>query len=459
MSRVDQYPALTAPPPGFQLFGNDVTDFTQGSHGSGKSITPQAMVQTLWPSGVTSGLTDAAAIAAAYTSGATYVKLAPSAPWYIAGGQVTVNASNRYLDGEGCFINHTGSGDMLRWLDSSTYGARTVHGGGVLGNPVVDGSAMTGAGAALHIGDIFRCSAEISPQNYTVSGSDGVIFDNQYYWTEKIRAKINASNCTRGVRFTQNPAVPGTPTSTGSFMRSFLDIYVNQGSPSYDGIVWEKGTYCPGSILDWKGNFGGSNTGSALTSAAVRVTGSSPSGSADSGTFSSIQVGAMFADFECSAFTFTPFQYVVDTSCTIANMTGSVNFSTAGNNFRAGTGFFGFSGVSDTLPTQVFSPQLFQGVIATGTYASATVLASSGTISSSASYIQVTPAANVTGVIAAAGSYDGQILTVNNTSTHTITFAAAGTSNVADGVSDVIASLTARQLTWSTNTNLWYRVA
>jgi hypothetical protein len=37
--------------------------------------------------------------------------------------------------------------------------------------------------------------------------------------------------------------------------------------------------------------------------------------------------------------------------------------------------------------------------------------------------------------------------------------AASVTSNVADGVSDVIATLTGRLFIWNSSTNLWYRAA
>lgn len=417
---------------------------------------------TLRPSGDTSGVSDAAAITAAIatlTSSHGVVKLAPNAPWYINCGQISINGSGIYIDAEGCTINAVGSGDMIKMYDSSTYGSRTIHGGGVLGNPVVDGTSTTGAASALHIGDIFRTTVQISPQNFTITSSDGVIFDNQYYWTEKISANIYASNCYRGVRFTQNPAVPLTPTSTGSMMRSDLTIYINQGAPTFDGIVWEKGTYCPGSVLNFKGNFGGRSSVGALTSACIRVTGSSPTGSSDSSTFSNIQYPLLSVDFECSSFTYTPYQYVVDTSCTIANAFGNVNFATAGNNFRAGTGYFGFMGVSDTLPAQIFDAWLFQGVLAIGSYASASTLASSGTIATTSAWGIVAPTAAVTGVVMGSGLYDGQMFAVLNNSSFSITFAASGTSHVATGTAEVIPAASLRMYFWSGTTNLWYPVA
>lgn len=67
----------------------------------------------------------------------------------------------------------------------------------------------------------------------------------------------------------------------------------------------------------------------------------------------------------------------------------------------------------------------------------------------------VTATAAVTGLIIAAGTYAGQVLKVLNTSAFSLTFAAAATSHVADGTSDVIAADTAATFTWSGS--YWYR--
>lgn len=89
-------------------------------------------------------------------------------------------------------------------------------------------------------------------------------------------------------------------------------------------------------------------------------------------------------------------------------------------------------------------------------------LASTNTINIPAgvSSVRVTTAAAVTGIIipAATGS-PGAILNVihEGAAANTITFAAAGTSNVADGTSDVITGPSAATFIWDNNTSLWYR--
>ncbi len=74
---------------------------------------------------------------------------------------------------------------------------------------------------------------------------------------------------------------------------------------------------------------------------------------------------------------------------------------------------------------------------------------------------RVNPAAARTGCILQTGTQSGQIVWVVNeaAAANSITFAASGTSNVADGTSDVIAGLTARCFVWNGSLNLWYRVA
>lgn len=65
--------------------------------------------------------------------------------------------------------------------------------------------------------------------------------------------------------------------------------------------------------------------------------------------------------------------------------------------------------------------------------------------------------ADKTGVILTAGTADGQTINIINTSANTITFAAAGTSNVADGLAAIIPALRAMIFTWVAATSRWYR--
>jgi hypothetical protein len=98
-----------------------------------------------------------------------------------------------------------------------------------------------------------------------------------------------------------------------------------------------------------------------------------------------------------------------------------------------------------------------KGYVATGQSASAAALATSGTIAvGTLGSTIVAPTANVTGVILASGTTAGQEVTVTNQSAFTITFAASGTSHVADGTSDVIAANNCRTFKWNSLNSLWY---
>jgi hypothetical protein len=92
--------------------------------------------------------------------------------------------------------------------------------------------------------------------------------------------------------------------------------------------------------------------------------------------------------------------------------------------------------------------------------ATAAVVATAGTIATAATGVsRVAPAGGVTGVILAAGTVPGQTVVVVNESapSNSVTFAAAGTSNVADGAGSPIPGLTARSFVWDSGTSLWYR--
>ena len=87
-------------------------------------------------------------------------------------------------------------------------------------------------------------------------------------------------------------------------------------------------------------------------------------------------------------------------------------------------------------------------------------LSTSGTIKTATDgqfgLIPVTETGAVTGMILEAPTRGNSQVTIVNRSNFSITFAASGTSHVADGVSDVIAALTARAYTYDTGTSLWY---
>jgi hypothetical protein len=82
------------------------------------------------------------------------------------------------------------------------------------------------------------------------------------------------------------------------------------------------------------------------------------------------------------------------------------------------------------------------------------------TIGTNYALYPVSSTAAVTGLILQVpANGDGTQITVINTTAFTLTFAAAATSHVADGVSDVIPALSSRTFTYYGTAALWYRTA
>lgn len=96
---------------------------------------------------------------------------------------------------------------------------------------------------------------------------------------------------------------------------------------------------------------------------------------------------------------------------------------------------------------------------ASSSLAAAATVTTSGTIAlpTTGNVLKLTTGGAVTGVILTAGVYDGQRLTLINVSANSITFAAAGTSNVADGTSGVIAANRSMAFVWDSTSTRWYR--
>lgn len=91
----------------------------------------------------------------------------------------------------------------------------------------------------------------------------------------------------------------------------------------------------------------------------------------------------------------------------------------------------------------------------------AATTATSGTIATAGLLIsRSSPAGAITAVVLQPGTVDGQMVIVENDAiaANTITFAAAATSNVSNGVSTVIAGLTSVAYIWNATTALWYPV-
>jgi len=230
-------------------------------------------VVALEPSGVTSGVTDAAAInsaVAALPSTGGKIRLAPGA-WYIQCGQVVISRSAVTIDAAGCYIHAVGAGDVFKMHDANLYTTTVVYGGGIEGFPWIDGSACTGSSRAVNMGDIFRGKVEVNVANFTAGTSIGVWFNNNYTFTEQLHGEIYAQGCSVGVQFDYQPASGFTTTATGSFARLNMDIYIDSQGLG-DGVVVTNGVFIYDAKIGIYGNFSYPPSGTAVH-ACLRITG------------------------------------------------------------------------------------------------------------------------------------------------------------------------------------------
>lgn len=392
------------------------------------------------------------------------IELAPTGTWNIAGGALPAIPSGKYIYAPGTYILGSGSGDIFRFVDTSTYSTRTVNGGGLLGFPVIDGVNMTGVSNGVHCGDILQLRMEVFAQNFTQAGSFGVLYDNANYWTEQLYGRIFAQNCANHVGFT----VSGANTSTGSYSRADLSIYINQTNPAYNGVIVQAGSNIYDASLIIRGNFGGS--AGALTSAVLNATGTVPVGHPGAGNFSGIRQSRLEIGVETSGGAFNPSTILVGSASNgINNCYGLLDFTTgftpaAGPAISAIYPFNGLilgdAGLATASGYPFNYPWNVPGGIAVGNFSGATALANGNTIATAGTGLsKVSSTAAVTGLILQQGTLDGQQVVVSNETAFTLTFAVSGTSHVADGISDVIPALTSRLFTYDGNVNLWFRAA
>lgn len=387
--------------------------------------------------------------------------------WYVKGGQVVIGRSAVYLQGAGkwaTYVRGVGSGAVFRMFDPANFDTRTVNGGGV-GGLAIDTSAMTGSSSAIHWGDLIQSRWDVACLNFTPGNTCiGWWADNQWGIGEQSTGLVYCAGNAVNVQWDQNPA-GGSTMCSGSFERPDMTFYVNQLGAANIGFLWNNGTFITGAACSWLGNFGGS--ASVLTSSVFRAQGSTPAGSADGPPGSKVSNAQWFGNVnvECqSGSAHNPTTFSVDGGgAFFGPIFGNLNFGAAGANFAPTSAIVSFFGLTDggdpNIVAQTSQAWLWQGQTAIGTYAATTPVANGATLSTAASYLAVSSAGAVTGLIITLGGFDGQKLTVVNTTAFTLTFAAAATSHVADGVSDVIPALTAREFTYSINTSLWYRSA
>jgi hypothetical protein len=295
------------------------------------------------------------------TTGAGFGVIYIPAGSYKISGTLDCTTVPVYFVGDGAWattISFTGTGDCFRVYDSSEYGTRTKFGGGFVGI-TIDGTnaGTTGPSTGLHVGDLLQYELDLTVQNFKQAGSIGVHLDNNYYWTEQLYGRIYASACASHVVF--DWTTTASSTSSGSFERCDLDIYINQNGAANDGVVLQNGAFVTNGSLKIRGNFGYGT--SSLKSAALRLTGSQSANtySNASGILDSmLDIGVECAQ-AATGTSYTPRTIVFDSSAnTISGCYGALNFGAAGDTFTASnnanniTYFVGQTTGDTTMPGQ-----------------------------------------------------------------------------------------------------------
>src|SRR5208282_1746498 len=179
------------------LFQLEPVNGSAGGGGGGGSAT--GIPWLIYPSGDTTGITDAAAAMAKI---ATYgVCWLANGHFYFETGTVVLGPQE-YLKGMGrwnTMVFGVGTGDVIRQYNS-TYGGGGLWGGGVK-DLTIDGIHATAPVNLLHLGDIAQYQFGVAVQNATGGGCWGVLFDNTIWWTEQYQGTIWARNCDSHIGF------------------------------------------------------------------------------------------------------------------------------------------------------------------------------------------------------------------------------------------------------------------
>jgi hypothetical protein len=434
--------------PGHLGYHRNIADVLTGM-GAGFSVLNTAFAGGADAAGVADSAAAIQAAVSALPASGGVVRLPPGT--YKVASTITVPQAGVYIAPTipgGTIINFTGTGDCIRMYSTTQYAPGSVLGGGVIGGLIIDGSNAGAGSAGVHAGDIYQLRLDVMTRRFDGAGSKGVWLDNNYFWTEQATGRITAERCTAGVVFDNSANTSGS--ATGSFDRALLDVLWD-GKGKGDGVTFANGAFMVNSRL---GIFGNTDYGASLFYV-LKLTGS------NSGGPSLISRSILNIGVECNATSGTQpgtINFVTGGSNVIERCAGFIDFSGAAafataNNFSGSFQFDGpaFGDASLMRSTGIGSAPFKAGALTTGSLITTRFL----------SQISVNPSGNVTGMILqgpGALSVPGPMVTVINLSAFTVTFAAPGTSHVADGTSDVIAANTAASYVWYVDTQLWYRV-
>jgi hypothetical protein len=353
-----------------------------------------------------------------------------------------------------CVVNAVGTGDTFRMYSPSNYaGLGGGPAGGGLKGFIIDGASAGAGSSGFHIGDIYNLEFNVGVRGFQGSGSIGAWFDNQYTVNgcEQATGKIWAEKNTDNVVFDNSTGV-----DSGSYDRARLDIFLDMKGVS-NGVALRNGAFIYNGKL---GIFGNSDSNSTTQYSVLTITGQNGIG------YSQIVRSIINVGME------------LNTTNTYAPIT--INFGSLTNNLIIGcAGLMDFAGsslaftsagVNANTSFQYDGPvygdaNLFRVVGHGQTHFAGGVLGNGGTVVTRfTSLYRAAPAGNITGVILEtplpiANSEMSQVITVVNYGAGSITFAAAGTSHVADGTGSVIAANTGATFVWDYSNGIWFRIA
>ena len=413
----------------------NVRDPQFGATGNG-STDDTAAFEATWMAVVTSG-------------GTMHIPPGNYKTSYTVGGNVNGMPVAIYAD-PGATIYYYGSGDCIRMYDSSDYtGWRgSDWRSGIFGFLSIDGSNSSAsvASAGVHVGDILGLGVYCSVREFSQhSGSIGVHFDNNYAWTEQLQGRVHVTGNSTNVMFDNSANTSGQ--ATGSFDRMTIDVFINSNGVG-DGVTFTNGGATIDSRLGIYGNFGTSVTQYAV----LRVSGSNAD-TASMINYSTLNIGVELDDNTNTA----PYTISFGTPEVGYNLiyycTGIMDFSAYyafGVSNNAGNFlYFGSVAGDPTLFTMPVLTEAYQQELSGNGQTVYTLLLPISRLTAGTAY---------TGLILAAGAYSGQTIYVINESGYPLTFAASGTSYVADGASDVLPAGACGLYIWDAGNYLWYRV-
>jgi hypothetical protein len=389
------------------------------------ALTAMSATSFCMPTADATGVKDAANISAAVAAGNIAV-LGPGT-YYLSVTVGPLVTGQWVICTPGVLINWLGTGDCFRWVDASTYTARTLTGGGLLGRPVIDGTSAGAGSTGLHFGDILGFQFDVNVQNFASTGDIAIHPDNQNYWTEQAIGRAYISNCTSDVVFDCG----GADTSAGSFDRGDFAFYVQHKTFTGGVVTWQNGAYQVGGWFRLYGNINSSAT--TFTQAVLTLTGQAPAGHPSS--FSGLQCGIDInvESDEGLAHTFQTINFG-STSNTITDSFGSINFG-SGNLFTASnitslSSQFTFFGpvIGDSSLTEVTVPDRMAVNGAAFFHSSVSTL-----LAASVSYTPADPAGNATGTLLMAGLGATCVFTPGLTGKVQVTCTGVILNNAGDG--------------------------